>query len=81
MTKEAIARWESPRGKYWLELYREHADGLAPSYSYKSDNGGGFQGSRDIEPSGLDATDRAAISAFERISLPYQFPGRYRRVR
>lgn len=37
--KTILARWESLRGKYWLELYRDEY-GL----SYRSDNGGGYLG-------------------------------------
>jgi hypothetical protein len=40
-----VARWESPRGKYWIELFKDEKGG----YTYRSTNGGGVMG-----------TDRAA---------------------
>lgn len=78
--KTVIARWESIGRKYWCELYRELIDGFSPSYSYRTDSGGGFQGSRELELEGLEATDAKAIAAFAAISLPFQFPSKYKRI-
>jgi hypothetical protein len=49
-----LARWESPRGKHWVEL-RRSSDG----YWYQANGSGGYLGGREI------ATD-LAIQTFER---------------
>lgn len=44
LTKQTLARWESARGRYWVELFAETLPGCAPAFSYREDNGGGFIG-------------------------------------
>lgn len=54
-TETLIAKWETPRKKYWLELYRQD-DVSPPTYSYKCDGGGGQFGQNHF------ANDTAAIA-------------------
>ena len=77
--KVKIARWESTRGKYWLELYREYDDVFSPSYSYRGDSSGGFIGFRDIVGD-LESTDSAGIADFVSRRLHDHFPGKIMRV-
>ncbi len=39
MPKTLVARWQSQRGKYWLELYHDEL-----GYTFKHDSGGGNLG-------------------------------------
>ena len=43
-----IKRWESRKGKYWVELHQTEYDGQ-PSYHYKTDNGGGNMGNTTLD--------------------------------
>jgi hypothetical protein len=44
MPREVIARWESKRGKDWVEVYEQsYFDGVA-GYGYDCRNGGGWMG-------------------------------------
>lgn len=61
-----LARWESLRGKHWLELTAEVQVNddplLLPSYSYRGDGCGGYMGSslspkQAIEYAGQRAAD------------------------
>ena len=61
-----IARWESLRGKYWVELYAD-----VGGYSYKGDGCGGVLHPLEND----DAAEREMGS-----KLHYLFPGRVKRT-
>ena len=42
--KQVLARWESQRGRYWVEVYAEALPDCAAAFSYRADNGGGYLG-------------------------------------
>ena len=44
MKKQTLARWQSQRGRYWVELYAEFLPDCAAAFSYSADNGGGYLG-------------------------------------
>lgn len=50
MTRTVIARWESRRGKDWLEVYEQtfQIDGTT-GYGYHCRNGGGWMGGQPRE--------------------------------
>ena len=41
MERHTLARWQSQRGRYWVELYADLQAGKSASFSYRADNGGG----------------------------------------
>ncbi len=44
MGKNVIARWESKRGKDWVEVYEVTQYGVPVGYGYHCRNGGGWMG-------------------------------------
>ena len=57
---ERIARWESPRGKHWVELYR-HNDG---SFGYTGPDCGGNLGRITLEKAMEIMAQRTAEGAY-----------------
>lgn len=66
MSRVVIARWESRRGKDWVEVY-EQTFGICPepSYGYNCRNGGGWMGSNTTREQALETIrQRMAAGCF-----------------
>jgi hypothetical protein len=57
---ERIARWESPRGKHWVELY-QHTDGC---FGYTGNQCGGNLGRITLEAAMNYMAERTAEGAY-----------------
>jgi hypothetical protein len=55
LNKVSIARWESRRGKYWVELFHDEL-----GFTYRTESGGGNLGGKIAES---DAISHCALQA------------------
>lgn len=65
-TRRRVARWESPRGRYWCELYEDRH-----GYGYDADNAGGFLGRLSSDSEARGEMEPRLVGLF---------PGRYAEV-
>lgn len=62
--RNVIARWESKRGKDWVELYEQIVGVYVSGYGYESRNGGGWMGRVSREQAVSEIQRRVAAGCF-----------------